>query len=160
MRYWKKSNGGVGSLEAMKRTYIDANVLIAAFQGDEIISRRAMEVLDDPNRRLVVSDLLRLEVLPKPTFHKRSEEVEFINEVLKRAAEDVPCDHNVTNKAVELASKYDLAPMDALHVGAALTVKADEFVTTEKPTKPLCKVSEMKVTSLYPSESGKSGHGK
>jgi predicted nucleic acid-binding protein len=144
----------------MKRTYIDANILIAAFQGEESISRRAMEVLDDPNRSLVVSDLLRLEVLPKPTFHKRSEEVEFMNEVLKSAAENVPCDPEVTNKAIEIASKYDVAPMDALHVGAALTAKVDEFVTMEKPTKPLCRVSEMKVTSLYPSESGKSGHGK
>jgi predicted nucleic acid-binding protein len=144
----------------MKRTYIDANVLIAAFQGNESISHRAMEVLEDPNRSLVVSDLLRLEVLPKPTFYKRSEEVEFMNAVLRSADEDVLCDSNVTNKAVELASKYDLAPMDALHVGVALAAKADEFVTIEKPTKPLCRVSEMKVTSLHPSESTKSGHGK
>jgi predicted nucleic acid-binding protein len=142
----------------MKRTYIDANVLIAAFQGEESISRRAMEVLDDPNRSLVVSDLLRLEVLPKPTFHKRNEEVEFMNTVLESAAENVSCDPEVTSKAIELASKYDVAPMDALHVGAALTAKVDEFVTMEKPTKPLFRVSEseqIKITSLYPSEHGK-----
>ena len=107
----------------MKRTYIDASVLIAAFQGDGIISRRAMEVLDDPNRELVVSDFLRLEVLPKPTFHKRTEEVEFMNAVLENAAENVPCDPGVTKKAIELASDYDVAPMDALHVGAASAAK-------------------------------------
>lgn len=54
----------------MKRTYIDANVIIAAFQGEESVARRALQVLDDPNRELVVSDYLKLEVLPKPTFLK------------------------------------------------------------------------------------------
>ncbi len=132
----------------MKRTYIDANVLIAAFQGDERICRRAMEVLDDPDRRLVVSDFLRLEVLPKPTFHKRTEEVQFMNAVLENAAENVPCDSEVTEKAIKLASVYDVAPMDALHVGAAVTADVDEFVTLEKPTKPPCRVSEIKIRSL------------
>ena len=39
----------------MKRTYIDASVLIAAFQG---YSHRASEILDDPERAFVVSDYL------------------------------------------------------------------------------------------------------
>jgi len=132
----------------MKRTYIDANVLIAAFQGDERISRRAMKVLDDPNRQLVVSDFLRLEVLPKPTFHKRTREVQFMNAVLENAAENVPCDSGVTEKAIKLASDYDVAPMDALHVAAAVTADVDEFVTLEKPTKPIYRVSEIRVRSL------------
>lgn len=140
------------SSKTMKRTYIDANVLIAAFQGKEPISRRAMAVLDDPNRQLVVSDFLRLEVLPKPTFHNRTEEVQFMNAVLENAAENVPCDSEVTEKAVKLASVYDLAPMDALHVGAAVTAKVDEFVTLEKPAKPLCTVAEIKVRSLHADE--------
>jgi len=33
----------------MKRTYIDANVLIEGFQGNEVTSRRAMEVLNHPD---------------------------------------------------------------------------------------------------------------
>ncbi len=133
----------------MKRTYIDANIMIAAFQGKENISRRALEVLDDPNRQLVVSDFLRLEVLPKPTVHKRAEEVEFMNAILEKAAENVPCEPDVTQKAIELASTYDVAPMDALHAGAALAAKVDEFLTMEKPSKPICKINEINVTSLY-----------
>ena len=65
----------------MKRTYVDANVLIAAFQGKEQISQRAMRVLEDPDRILVVSDYLRLEVLPKPTFQKREEEIQFMHKL-------------------------------------------------------------------------------
>ena len=135
----------------MKRTYIDTNVLIDAFQGDDETSRRAMEVLDDPHRILVVSDYLRLEVLPKPSFHKRQDEVEFMSAVLDNAGENVPPDQNVTETAINLASRYDIAPMDALHAGAAVTAGVDELVTMEKPTNPLCRVKEVKVISLHSS---------
>lgn len=67
-----------------KRTYLDANVLIAAFRSDEA-----------------------------------------------------------------LASNYDLSPMDALHASAAIHAGVDEFVTLEKPEKPLCRVPDLTVLSLY-----------
>jgi len=131
----------------MKRTYIDANVLIAAFQGEEKVAQRALSVLDDPNRMLVVSDYLRLEVLPKPKFHKRQEEVEFMEAVFANA-ENCETSPRLTRCSLELAAKYDLAPIDALHVGAALVADVDELVTLEKPTKPICKVKEVGVTSI------------
>lgn len=133
----------------MKRTYIDANVLIAAFQGEEQVARRALRVLDDPDRRLVVSDYLRLEVLPKPTFHKRREEIEFMQAVLDGAAENLSTSSDLTGRAIVLASKYDMTPIDALHVGAAEVAGVDELVTLEKPTKPMCKVTEVKVVSIH-----------
>lgn len=133
----------------MKRTYIDANVLIAAFQGDEETSRRAMEVLDDPGRELVVSDYLRLEVLPKPTFHGRQDEIDFMRSVLDGASENLRSDSDMTQRAIELASRYDLTPVDALHVGAAVVATVDELVTMEKPAKPMCRVREIRVTSLH-----------
>lgn len=73
----------------MKRTYIDASLLIAAFRGEEQVAQRALRVLDDPDRRLVVSDYLRLEVLPKPTFHKRQQEIDFMQAVFDGAAENL-----------------------------------------------------------------------
>lgn len=133
----------------MKRTYIDANVLIAAFQGDELISRRAMEVLDAPDRELVVSDYLRLEVLPKPTFHNRREEIDFMQAIFESASENVITSPQLTCRALAMASKYDMTPIDALHIGAAAVCGVDEFVTMEKPTKPICKVREVRVTSLH-----------
>ncbi len=132
----------------MKRTYIDANLLIAAFQGDEDTSRRALGVLDDPGRTLVVSDYVRLEVLPKPTFHKRREEIEFMRSVLDQA-ENVPSSSELTGKSLDLAAIYDMTPLDALHIGAAAVSGVDELVTMEKPTKPMCRVKELKVISLH-----------
>ena len=133
----------------MKRTYIDANVLIAAFRGEEQVAQRALRVLDDPGRKLVVSDYLRLEVLPKPTFHKRQEEVEFMQTVFDGAAENLETSSDLTSRALAMASKYDMTPIDALHVGAAAVAGVDEFVTMEKPTKPMCKVEEVKVVSIH-----------
>jgi hypothetical protein len=134
----------------MKRTYIDASVLIAAFQGEGAEARRALEVLDDPDRRLVVSDYVRLEVLPKPTFHRREVEVEFMRSVLDQA-ENVPASSDLTGKSLELASKYDIKSIDALHVGASAVAAVDELVTMEKPENPMCRVQVIKVTSLHSS---------
>jgi hypothetical protein len=131
-----------------KRTYIDASVLITAFQGEEETSRRALEILDDPARKLVVSDYLILEVLPKPTFHKRKLEIVFMQTVIGSAVEDVESSFALTKRAIQVAAKYDMKPLDALHVGAAIIGKVDELVTMEKQTKPLCKVEEIKVISL------------
>lgn len=145
----KNYSAAEGNSKTMKRTYIDANILIAAFQGDELVSRRAMEVLDAPDRDLVVSDYLRLEVLPKPTFHNRREEIDFMQAIFESASENVSTSPELTWRALVLASKYDMTPIDALHVGAAAVCGVDELVTMEKPTKPMCKVQEVRVTSLH-----------
>ena len=134
----------------MKRTYIDANVLIAAFRGEDSVAQRALRVLDDPERQLVVSDYLRLEVLPKPKFHRCKEEVEFMESVLHKA-ENVQSSSELTGKSLVFAEEYDMTPMDALHVGASAVAAVDEFVTMEKPTKPMCRVSEINVKSLHSS---------
>lgn len=138
----------------IKRTYIDANILIAAFRGDEHTSRRAMEILDDPFRNLVVSDFVRLEVLPKPTFYNQLEEIQFMQAVLENAAENVPASPELTRRAVDFASKYDMTPIDALHVSAAVAAKVDELVTLERDTKPICRVREIKIVSLYSTGTG------
>lgn len=132
----------------MKKTYIDASVLIDAFQGEEHVAQRALCVLDDPGRKLIVSDYLRLEVIPKPTFNKRQEEVDFMQEIFDRA-ENIDTSPELTLCAIDLASKYDMSPIDALHVGAAMIASADELVTMEKPTKPMCKVKEVNVVSIH-----------
>ena len=135
------------------RIYIDACILIAAFKGKEInIYQQLFKLLDDPKRTLVVSDFLRLEVLPKPTYHKRKEEIKFMELVLD-SAEKLETTNNIVLTAIKLASKYDLTPIDALHAGAAFVGEVDEFITLEKPDKPLCQVKEIKVISLHSASS-------
>lgn len=134
------------------RTYIDACILIAAFQGNNNASERALKLIDDPKRELVVSDFLRLEVLPKPSYNKRKKEMEFMISVLDKA-ENLKTTEDMVHLAIKLAQKYDLTPIDALHVGAAFVGKVDEFATLERLNKPLCRVKEIKVISLHSANS-------
>lgn len=130
------------------KTYVDSNVLIAAFQGKEEIFRKAIEILDDPAREFIVSDFLRLETIPKPTFHKREEEVAFMEAFFESAQDNIASSPSITGTAIQLGC-HDIHPMDALHLSAALHASADEFVTLEKPEKPMFKVKELQVTSLH-----------
>ena len=131
-----------------RRTYVDSNVLIAAFQGDESTAQRAQAVLDDPKRALVISEYVRLETLPKPVFHRREEEVAFMQAIFA-AAERVSTSDSLVTNAVTLASQYDLAPVDSLHASAAIQAGVDEFVTLEKPNKPLFRLKEITMVSIY-----------
>jgi len=47
------------------RTFVDADVLITAFRGTGQVLTRAQNIIDDPDREFVASDILRLELLPK-----------------------------------------------------------------------------------------------
>ncbi|MBK7766450.1 MAG: type II toxin-antitoxin system VapC family toxin [Sulfuritalea sp.] len=132
-----------------KRTYIDANVLIAAFRSDDATAARALAILDDADRRFVTSALVRLETLPKPRFHGYQDEVRFIEDFLAACDEHIVLDEAIATTAETLAGRHDLAPMDALHASAAIRAGVDEFVTLEKPEKPLCRIDGLTVISLY-----------
>lgn len=131
-----------------RRCYLDANVLIAAWRGDEQSRLWARTVLDDPQRRFVVSDLVRLEVLPKPIFYRQSLELAYMQTILA-SAEDVPIDAGVIRQALDLATRHDINPLDALHLAAAMRAGVDELLTFERPEKPLCRQTEVRVISLY-----------
>jgi len=129
-------------------TFVDADVLITAFQGKDKIWQKAIEVLDDPEREFVVSDYLKLEVIPKPTFHGFHEEVQFMQTFIDNASIQVGATPSITAQAITLACRYDLTPLDALHAGTAIESKADMLITLERPTSPLCQVKEVKIVSL------------
>lgn len=133
------------------RTYVDANVLIAAFRGTNPVSTAAMNVLQDPDRELVVSDALWLEIFPKPLFHRRADKVAFFDFVFGTAVQRVGWSTELTAQAANLAPRYGLAAMDAIHIAAAIVAPAGVLVTGEKPTKPMLSVSEIRVESLQPS---------
>ena len=58
-------------------TFVDAGVLIAAARGITEVSAQAMAILDDPDRSFASSEFVRLEVLPKALFNRKSDEAEF-----------------------------------------------------------------------------------
>jgi predicted nucleic acid-binding protein len=131
-------------------TFVDAGVLIAAARGTDLIALRANQALGDPRRSFAASPFLRLEILPKAVFHKRLDEVSFYDVFFAAVERWAKPDAALSDWAQSLASRFGLSALDALHVAAALAVGADEILTTEKPQKPIHRVTELHVRSLYP----------
>lgn len=129
-------------------TYLDSGVLIAASRGKELVSAQANLILDDDKRYFCSSKFVVLEILTKAKYHKQVEEINFYNAFFNMCnvwANDL---FTIVELAEDLASKYGLNALDALQIASAISVNADEFITTEKPTKPLYRVKGIKITSI------------
>ena len=130
-----------------KRTYLDSSVLLAACARKDEIGRRALEILDDPSRDFVLSDAVKLEILPKAVFERRQEEVEFYEAIFSQSEELNWC-IDTLHRAFDMAQRHGIAAMDAVHVATALDAGVDELVTAEKPTKPMFRVTELPISSI------------
>jgi hypothetical protein len=163
------------------RTFIDVGVLIVATRGEDEIAERALEILKDPNREFASSVFLKLEVVPKATYNKRTDEVEFYEEFFGAVtywANDI---ERIIQEAYQESCQSGLGAMDALHVMAAVSVGAtgtyptnmilrcftsflvrqfkscsfsgigSEFITNEKPEKSIHRTNSIRVISIYPS---------
>lgn len=133
----------------MKLTYVDSGVLIASARGINLVAMRAMNILDDPDRTFASSIFLRLEVLPKPICYKKQPEVEFYEAFFNSVTYWADSIESIAKNAYQDACMWGLAALDALHVAAAVSVGAEELITTEKPDKPICKVKSIKVVSIW-----------
>ena len=134
----------------MIRTFLDASVLIAAIRGAPIPVERALGVLNDPERVFIASDFVRLEVLPKPLYFHQQSEVAFYEAYFAMVMAMVEVSPALVRQAYEEARRAGLAGMDALHIAAAKTSGAEEFITTERPTTALFRVTGIRVTTLRP----------
>lgn len=127
----------------MTLTYLDASILILASRAQEGLSRRALDLLDDPDRTFAASSYLRLEVIPQAAFHKRAEEVAFFERFFQGVSV-WPAESGLVEEALREASTYGLHALDALHIVAAARAGA-EFITVENPRKPMYRTRSVKV---------------
>ena len=133
----------------MTTTFIDSGVLIAAARGTEDLSERAIAILASEKRKFVCSKFVMLEVIPKAIYYRQTDEVEFYEtffDAVSFWAKDL---EQLVSDSFQLASQYGLAAMDALHIAAAISLNAEKFVTTEKSTKPMYRVTEISITSIF-----------
>jgi predicted nucleic acid-binding protein len=129
-------------------TYLDSGVLITLFRASDNLAIKAQEILDDPNREFASSAFVKLETISKAAYHKQQDEVNFY-ETFFASCQLWANDYNtIIQLAENLANKYGLNGLDALQVASAISVNAQEFVTTEKPSKPLHRVTEIRTISL------------
>lgn len=132
----------------MRRTFIDSGVLIAAARGTDAVSLKARAVLTDANRQFISSDFMRLEVLPKPIYFKRAAEVAFYQAFFAIVQDWVALTPALIQQALQHGSDFGLGAVDALHVAAAEVAHADELVTSERLTSPICRVTSVLIVSL------------
>lgn len=132
----------------MTLTFIDSGVLIAAARGADSVSSKAQAVLTDASRQFVSSDLVRLEVLPKPIYFKRTAEVAYYQAFFAIVLDWVSVTPAVIQLALQRASEFGLGAMDALHVAAAELAHAQALVTSERQNSPICRMTSISVISL------------
>ena len=134
----------------MKVTYVDTGIFMWAVTGDDERARAALDILDDPDRQLVASFFVRLEILPKPIYQKMSEQVAEYLKVFAAVPNWVEPDDRLLSAAYTEACVWGLGALDACHVAAALRAKAEEFVTTERPEKAIHRCKSLQVVSVHP----------
>jgi predicted nucleic acid-binding protein len=130
------------------KTFIDSGVLLKAWRGEQL-AEEALAILADDTREFVSSQMVRLELLPKPRFEKRQAEVTFYESFFAGAAVIEPLSAELGRAAETLGARYGLSGPDALQIAAAMRHGVQEFYTTEKSSKPMFRVRELKVISLY-----------
>jgi predicted nucleic acid-binding protein len=129
-------------------TYLDSGVLINAFRGITPVSLRAIQILDENTRQFATSAFVKLETLPKAIYNRQQEEAEFYTSFFTSGVIWASELEQIVQVGDRIAHTYGLAGMDALHIAAALSVDAKRFVTTEKLTKPMHRVTEIEVISI------------
>ncbi|MDY7004679.1 MAG: PIN domain-containing protein [Cyanobacteriota bacterium] len=131
------------------KTYVDSGVLIQAYRGETLIGIKAQEILDDPQREYATSSFVKLEVLPKAIYNKQLAEVNFYETFFAGCNIWANELEKIVESAQKLAADFGINAIDALHVAAAISVNADELITTEKTSKPMHRVTQIKVISIY-----------
>jgi hypothetical protein len=133
----------------MIRTFIDAGVLIYAARSQGEIAEKALQILEDENREFASSIFLKLEVLPKAIYNHQKSEVKFYEAFFEEVSYWAKDINTIIATAYEQSSKFGVGAMDALHIGAALSVEATEFVTNEKPERSIHRTPSIKMISIH-----------
>ena len=130
------------------RTFLDSGVLLTAWRGRQAQAEAALAIMEDRDREFFTSQLVELELMPKPAFFGQRDEIAFYQTHFAAAKGREMLSAVLGQSADRLARRYGLAAVDALHVAAAIRQRAEEFITTEKAGKPLFRVREIRVISL------------
>jgi len=129
----------------MIATFLDAGVIIAAGSGPARQQYAALELMTDPEREFWTSPFVEMEVLPHAERQGKPEAVDLYRSFFKAARV-----YNNLDKIVKIAAgelrKTNLGLADALHLAAAHLAGVDQFITTEKISKPMHRNTLVKVS--------------
>ena len=128
----------------MRATFVDSGVIIAAGSGTKDEVDAAWAILTDPDRELWTSPFVEMEVLPHAERQGTPRALAVYREFFKSARVYNDMEKIVRVAAAELR-ETNLGLADALHLAAAHLAGVDEFVTTEKISKPMHRNTLVKV---------------
>lgn len=114
------------------KTFLDSGVLLHAWRED-LLSVPAMRIMDDPTRKFYTSQMVRLELLPKARFEKRSGEIAFYEAHFGICQQSEPLSDVLGLEAEKLGARHGLAGPDSIQVAAAIRQGVEEFYTSERP---------------------------
>ena len=134
--------------QAIKRTFLDTNVLVAAFHHDRLLHERAVELLGDESRDFLASSLVELD-LTQPQYNPRhKEEADFYLDYLRNVVgERIEVNEKLIAIALDIVRQSGSAAMDALHLACAFSLGADILITAERKSSPMYR--ELRVPVLY-----------
>jgi len=131
----------------MRRTYLDAGVLIEAAAGKGLKAEVALALLQDPARVFLSCPFLDLELLPQVIRNRHRGQQRFLEAYLAGTQRIEDMD-TIFRVAFREAGRSPVSGMDALHVAAAHLLNADEFITTEKPIRAIYRNTLVPVIQL------------
>jgi predicted nucleic acid-binding protein len=133
----------------VRRTFLDTGVLLAAWDANKAFHEHAKSILEDANRDFIATSLLSLELIPHAEFGKRDREVAFMRDYLDvYVSETLEVNEQLVIEGMEVACRIDAGGIDAMHLAAAIRLNADEFITTEKESKPMYNENRLRVVHL------------
>ena len=74
---WQNVEEPVSSATMPIRTFLDSGVLITAHRGERSDKKKALAILQDPDRTLLTSPFLYFEIVRKAVYFKRDSELAF-----------------------------------------------------------------------------------
>lgn len=131
----------------MRSTFVDSGVIIAAASGTGSEYEAAWSLITDPDRELWTSPFVELEVLPHAERQGTAKALVVYREFfgMAKAYSDL---EKMVRVAAEELRRTNLGLADALHLAAAHLAGVDEFVTTEKISKPMHRNTLVKVRNF------------
>jgi predicted nucleic acid-binding protein len=132
------------------RTFLDANILIAAYRGVPSIRDPCLAILNDHNRFFIGSDFLYLETMPKAIYHRNRPEIEFYRTYFDHVHLWINDAASILAIARSEAEHCGLSAVDALHVATAHLAEAAVLYTLERGRgpKPIHRNSLVRVISI------------
>jgi len=104
-------------------------------------------------REYVTSDYVRLELIPKATFHTViNPSLSFYDTFFRANIRCIPTSSSLITPAMEHGCATGIRGIDALHIACADFAGAEEFIATETPTKPIHRTKLIKVICIRPGE--------